>query len=93
MQKVGVCPVCGRVTKLTRHHQHIFKSCVWFDKPETQTRIFYVCRRCHDEIEKEITERENIILQQYPELYTGVVEMFRRGGRNARNKERCNENT
>jgi hypothetical protein len=52
-----------------------------------------VCRRCHDEIEKEITERENIILQQYPELYTGVVEMFRRGGRNARNKERCNENT
>ena len=78
--------MCGRFTRLTRHH--VFKSCVWFDKPETQTRIFYVCRRCHDKIEIEITRRENIILQQYPELYTGVVEMFRKGGRNARDKER-----
>ncbi|MFA5755339.1 MAG: hypothetical protein WC909_03245 [Candidatus Paceibacterota bacterium] len=86
MMKSGVCPVCGRFTRLTRHH--VFKSCVWFDKPETQTRIFYVCRRCHDEIEKEITRRENIILQQYPELYTGVVEMFNKGAKNVRSKER-----
>ena len=73
----GRCPVCGKWTTLTKHH--IFKSCVWRSKPETQSKIFLVCRRCHDAIEIEITRRENLILMEHPELYTGVVEDFLNG--------------
>lgn len=73
----GICPVCGKYTILTRHH--IYKSCVWRNKPETQGKILLVCRRCHDAIEIEITRRENLILQKHPEIYTGVVEDYIHG--------------
>ena len=77
MVKRGICPVCGKQITLTRHH--VFKSCVWRCRPETQGRILLVCRRCHDAIEIEITRRENLILREYPDLYTGVVDDFLSG--------------
>lgn len=77
MAKSGRCPLCGKYTNLTKHH--VYKTCVWRNKPETQSHIFYVCRSCHDEIEKEILKRENIVLQKHPEIYTGVVNDFLTG--------------
>jgi len=74
MARSGLCPICRQHKTLTKHH--IYKSCVWRSKPETQTKIFYVCRKCHDAIEIEITRRENVILTMYPDLYEGVVDDF-----------------
>ena len=74
MTVTDYCPVCGKRRRLTRHH--IFRSAVWRDFPETQSYILLVCRQCHDKIEREVTIRENIILQKYPELYVEVVEDF-----------------
>lgn len=77
MARHGHCPICGKYTNLTKHH--VFKSCVWKNRQETQGRLFYVCRECHDAIEIEIVKRENNILQRYPKLYTDVIIDFLNG--------------
>ena len=68
----GVCPKCHRHTKLTKHH--IYRSAVWF--PYRQEKKKYLCRDCHDDLERKVTEAENKILRQYPEIYPRVLNEF-----------------
>jgi len=77
MARVGRCPICKRVVQLTRHHK--WRQAVWKKMWWTQGKIILICRDCHDELEKEITRRENKVLQQHPEIYSGTLEDFIRG--------------
>ena len=74
---IGYCPICKwRNVRLTKHHK--WRKAVWHDEKKRGKTIM-ICRECHDELEKEITRRENEILRQHPEIYIGTLEEFIRG--------------
>ena len=72
-QVMDNCEICGCIRPLTKHH--IFKGHVWGRR---STEIVYLCRPCHDDVEKEITRKENIILRKHPEIYTETIDNFMR---------------
>jgi len=78
MCRYGYCPICKRTdVELTRHHK--WRTHVWKHDRKKQKKKILICRKCHDELEKEITRREGIILRQHPELYIGTLNEFLAG--------------
>ncbi|KUK49710.1 MAG: hypothetical protein XD75_0299, partial [Parcubacteria bacterium 33_209] len=43
-------------------------------------KIIYLCLDCHRMIHEQIREKENEILQMFPELYIGTLEKAIKGG-------------
>jgi len=77
MCHIGYCPICKQNgLLLTKHHK--WKKAVWRDKKKI-TKVIWICRDCHDDVEKEITRKENIILRQHEEIYIGTLNEFLRG--------------
>lgn len=72
MCRTGYCEICGRYsTRLSKHHK--LKKYLWNGKGG----VIWCCREpCHNEIEKEITRRENALLKQHPEIYLEVLDDF-----------------
>lgn len=46
--RIGLCPKCMKVKRLTKHH--IIPSSV--SKKQENALLLFVCRDCHDEIDK-----------------------------------------
>ncbi|MDD5551420.1 MAG: hypothetical protein PHS34_09185, partial [Candidatus Omnitrophica bacterium] len=67
------CPICGRIRNLTKHHRK--KKKVFGKNNDT----IYLCRDCHNDVENEITRRENAILRRHPEIYIGTLNDFLTG--------------
>jgi len=59
---------------------------VWRSDVQSQNVIVFICRDCHTALEREITRKENIILQQHPEIYTVTLQDFVRGYYNGKRK-------
>lgn len=75
---IGYCPICKRHgVSLTKHHK--WKTHVWGNDKKKQKKKILICRDCHDQVEKEITRRENIILRGHPEIYIGTLNEFLAG--------------
>jgi len=58
----GLCPRCGRCCWLTRHHvypQRFFNG---------YGPILWLCRSCHDELEKEIPAYVKLEKRRYVEI-------------------------
>ena len=76
MMPMGVCPICGRTRRLTRHH--ILKWKVFHN--DNEDNIIYICPTCHNEgrncLEELIRERENNLLRQHPELYLTALQDY-----------------
>jgi hypothetical protein len=71
----GVCPICNRhYNSLTIHH--VFRTHVYKHDKNKQRIKINLCRACHDEVEKEITRKENILLRQHPEIYRDTINQF-----------------
>lgn len=71
----GYCPICKfRNLKLTRHHK--LKKYIWPELKNDEDNHIYICRTCHDNIEREITKRENKLLKEHPEIYLEVLDDF-----------------
>jgi len=64
----GICPKCNEFTALTKHH---IKPKRFFGK-RNNTDWIYICRDCHDDLEKLIPLKE----LQPVEFYYNVVELF-----------------
>ena len=79
--KHGVCPICGRIRNLSRHHIRKWK--VFHDNSEEN--IIYICEQCHNQgincLEALITERENEILIKIPYLYEQALSDYMDGVR------------
>lgn len=86
MMPMGVCPICGRTRRLTRHH--ILKWKVFHN--DNEDNIIYICPTCHNEgrncLEELIRERENDLLWNYPELYKKALEDYVKGVRPRRSR-------
>jgi len=61
---IDTCSLCGSSTLITFHHL-IPRSChrnKWFkkhfDKTDMRERGIYICRRCHNFIHKQFSEKE-----------------------------------
>jgi hypothetical protein len=81
MCRIGFCPACRKDGLiLTKHHK--WKRAVWGRDKKKKAKIVWLCRNCHDEIEAEITRRENALLKSNPEIYIGTLNEFLRGERN-----------
>jgi len=75
MSRQGYCPICKQHgLYLTRHH--IWKTHVWGQDQKKQKKKIWICRLCHDQIEQEITRRENEVLKNHPEIYIGTLQEF-----------------
>jgi cytochrome c553 len=87
----GVCPVCGQRRKLSRHH--ILKWKVF--KNDDDNNIIYICEKCHNQgkncLEELIRERENAVLEQFPELYYKALRDYLAGVRPNRRREKYAE--
>lgn len=78
MSHIGHCPICrqhGLV--LTRHHK--WRRAVWGRNKKKNGKVIWLCRDCHDDVEREITRRENMLLCEHPEIYIGTLNEFLRG--------------
>lgn len=76
MAKKGICPKCSKNKTLTKHHilpRTHFKG---------SSKIVYLCRTCHDELEKYIEsvegknrkgKRNKLSYWQYPIIYTDFL--------------------
>ena len=69
-----VCPKCGKLKKLTKHH---ILPKRYFDN---ETDTLYICRECHNLLEELIRRMENKLkerlLKQQPQIYFKIVEEF-----------------
>jgi len=66
-----VCPICKELKWCNRHHK--FPRAVWgYD--ESNNKVIYLCPDCHRMVHEQIREKENEILQMFPELYIGTLE-------------------
>lgn len=76
---IGICPVCKKKKPLSLHH--VFRFAVF--KKEEPTIL--ICERCHNQgtqcLEALITERENDVLLNKPELYTKALADYMKGVR------------
>jgi len=74
--KTRKCPICGNIRICNRHHR--FPVAVWGQS----NNIIWLCLDCHAELHREINKKENDILKQYPEIYTGALDSaMKKGGR------------
>ena len=73
----GTCPKCDKLKKLTKHH--ILPRCHF---KGGSGKIVYLCRVCHDEIEKFIEQvegkkpngkRKKLSYWQYPIIYQSFL--------------------
>ena len=67
------CGICNQNRVMTKHH--VWRRAVWGRTNKNNT-IIYICRYCHEALEIKITERENEILRQHPEIYSGTLNEF-----------------
>ena len=67
-----ICPKCQKVRQMTRHH--IFPKRFYGEK--YGDRIFLLCRKCHDELEKLIPS-----YKMPNSFYPNVVLAFLKGGK------------
>ena len=61
------CPKCKLKLRLTRHHVYPVRHYGRKDNKE----ILYICRECHDDLEKNIPFQK-----QAREFYTQVIDTF-----------------
>ena len=70
--KLGVCPKCFRIRKLTRHHCNPIR----FFKKRNNQSVLYLCKDCHREIEKILPQHRKLSKDEYTEIHqrwiTGV---------------------
>ncbi len=86
MCRIGYCPICKRDgLVLTKHHK--WKRSVWGRDKKKNSKAIWLCRTCHDEVEQEITRKENAILKSNPNIYIGTLNEFLRGGKDEPNYE------
>ena len=79
MCRMGYCPVCKTDgLMLTKHHK--WKRAVWGRNKKKNGKVIWLCRDCHNEIEAEITRKENALLQNNPDIYIGTLNDFLRKG-------------
>lgn len=70
MQRIGECPKCHCVKKLTRHHIYPKRHRRSWRKWQRKETVL-ICRDCHDELELRIPR------EQQPEwFYPHIVELF-----------------
>lgn len=76
---IGYCPIC-KIERLflTKHHK--WKRAVWGRDKKKNSKVIWICRDCHNEIEAEITRKENAILQNNPNIYIGTLNYFLKKG-------------
>ena len=60
----GLCPQCLYLRELTRHHIYPVR---FFGNPKNSP-ILYLCRACHDEIEKLIPRDEELPKREYLQI-------------------------
>jgi len=77
--KYGVCSKCEKETILTEHH--IWKRSVWGPNDCT----VFLCRDCHDELERKVRIMENMILRLFMFCYEALYYDF------MNNKEELND--
>ena len=71
--KYGVCSKCEKETILTEHH--IWKRSVWGPNDYT----VFLCRDCHDELERKVRIMENMILRLFMFCYDALYYDFMNG--------------
>jgi hypothetical protein len=71
--KYGVCSKCKKETILTEHH--IWKRSVWGPNDYT----VFLCRDCHDELERKVRIMENMILRLFMFCYDALYYDFMNG--------------
>lgn len=71
--KYGVCSKCEKETILTEHH--IWKRSVWGPNDYT----VFLCRDCHDELERKVRIMENMILRLFMFCYEALYYDFMSG--------------
>lgn len=68
MKKYGFCPKCCLMNFLTKHHvypKRFFKS--------KNPAFVYLCRDCHDELEKLIPYRKKLSKRMYEEILKSFI--------------------
>lgn len=70
------CARCGQRTKMTEHH--VLPRRIW-PVEEGNTEVGYLCRDCHDEIERIIAYRKRQVLKTNEEMYRRIWQNFIRG--------------
>ena len=73
----ALCPICKEVKWCNRHHK--FPRAVW-GYGEENDKVIYLCLDCHRMIHEKIREKENGILQLFPEIYIETLEKAIKGG-------------
>jgi hypothetical protein len=72
MCRIGYCPGCQRHGVVLTNH-HVWKRSVWGrDKKKRRIKI-PLCKDCHPELERLIQEKENVLLQENPQIYIGTL--------------------
>ncbi|MFA5754999.1 MAG: hypothetical protein WC909_01375 [Candidatus Paceibacterota bacterium] len=72
--KMGTCPKCGKeLVPLTEHH--IWKRSVW----GPNNRTVFLCRDCHNELERKVRIMENMILRLFMFCYKAIYRDFMSG--------------
>ncbi len=83
--KKALCPICKEVKLCNRHHK--FPRAVW-GYGEENNKIIYLCLDCHRMIHEKIKEKENGILQLFPEIYIETLaDAIRNGGKNGKRRK------
>lgn len=59
---IGLCPKCLHIRKLTRHHIYPMR---FFGSHKINPVICWLCRRCHDKVEKRIPQHTVLPKQEY----------------------------
>ncbi|MFA5080769.1 MAG: hypothetical protein WC472_04095 [Candidatus Paceibacterota bacterium] len=72
---IGTCPCCNKKrVKLTKHHP--LRKKVFGPNNE----IVFLCRDCHDLVEKVVTRFERIVLRKFSRCYRGVWKAYTNNG-------------
>ena len=72
--RAGICPICKEYYPALSEH-HIHKKMVFGRKHNNYT--VHICDYCHQEVEAEITRRENIVLRSYKrDIYEDTINAF-----------------
>jgi len=69
---IGICPKCGELTNLTRHH--IYPTRHYNGQYSGDRNILKLCRSCHDDLEKMIPYKK-----QEHGFYRAIIKVFLNG--------------
>lgn len=64
-ERIGVCPKCFCVRRLTRHHCHPLR---FFNRGRNQS-ILYLCEDCHREIEQILPRYRKLTQEEYTNIH------------------------